>query len=184
MTRRTPAGLSRVASFPAVAIAIAAVVAGCSVSAGPTFPPVGSSPAPAGEVTSGARAQVAAALAVEGLQVEDAKTAYRPPEGALFASAPRAVIQVTLPDDPTHGYIVLYAFGTPQQARAAAEDQATYIASGPGKVQFTPGTSYSLRVLGNIAIFYTWSPDNAPDARTPAIALALSQVGDEIAIPS
>jgi hypothetical protein len=176
--------MTRVAALAAVAVALAAVVAGCAVSAGPTFPPIGSSPAPAGEITSGARAQVAAALAVEGLQVQDAKTTYRPPEGALFASAPRTVIQVVLPDDPTHGYIILYAFGTPQQARAAAEDQATYIASGPGKVQFTPGTSFSLHVLGNIAIFYTWTPDNAPDAHTPSIALALSQVGDEIAIPS
>jgi hypothetical protein len=175
--------VSRVAGPAVVALGLAAVVAGCSVTAGPTFPPIGSSPAPAGEVTSGARAQVAAALAVEGLQVDDAKTAYRPPEGPLFASAPRTVIQVALPDDPTHGYIILYAFGTPQQARVAAEDQATYIAGGPGKVQFTPGTSFSLRVLGNIAIFYTWTPDNAPDARTPSLALALSQVGDEIAIP-
>src|SRR5439155_23712432 len=151
---------------------------------GPTFPPVGSSPEPAGDVTAAARAQIAAALGVEGLQLQDPKTAYRPPEGAIFASAPRTVVQAVLPNDPNHGYIVLYAFGTPQPALAAAQDQATYIASGPGKVQFTPGTQFSLRALGNIAIFFAWLPDSAPDSQTPSIAIALSHIGDEVPIPA
>jgi hypothetical protein len=169
----------------ALAVAVAAVLlSACSVSRGPTFPPVGSSPGPAGDVTAGARAQVAAVLAVEGLQLQDPKTAYRPPEGAVFAAAPRTVVQAILPDDPNHGYIVLYSFGTPQQALAAATDQASYVASGPGRVQFAPGTQYTLRVLGNIAIFFAWQPANAPDARTASIALALSQIGDEVPIPA
>ena len=179
------AGLRRARLGRAGAIlALAACLGGCAGPAGPTFPPLGSSPAPAGDLTAGARAQVAAALAVEGLQVADALSTYRPPEGPIFAAAPRSVVQALLPDDPSHGYIVLYAFGTPAQALEAAQDQGRYIASGPGRVLFPLTTQFSLRVLGNIAIFFTWSPDTAIDARTPSIALALSHIGDEVPIPA
>jgi hypothetical protein len=180
----TPRPSRRAIGLTALAIAMALLIGACTISAGPTFPPAGSSPAPAGDATAVARAQVTAALTVEGLTVQDAKTAYRPPEGAIFAAAPRTVVQVVLPDDPNHGYIVLYAFGTPQQALAGAQDQAAYIASGPGRVQFVPGSQFSLRVVGNIAIFFAWVPDNSPDQRTPSIALALSQIGDEVPIPA
>lgn len=171
----------------AVATGLAAFLAtGCGLAGGngPTFPPLGTTPAPAGSSTAAARVAVSAALAVEGLQVIDAAAAYRPPEGAIFAGAPRTVVQVVLADDPTHGYIVLYSLGSPAAALAGAEDQAAYIASGPGHVLFVPGSQFSLRVLGNVAIFFAWSPDNSPDARTPSIPLALSQVGDEVTIPS
>jgi hypothetical protein len=168
-----------------LAIALALVAAACApVTGGPTFPPVGSTPGPAGDATAGARAQVAAALAVEGIQLVDAQSTYRPPEGAIFAAAPRTVVQAVLPDDPGHGYIMLYAFGTPAQALAAAQDQGRYIASGPGRVLFPIDTQFSLRVLGNIAILFTWSPETSTDARTPSIPLALSQIGDEVAIPA
>jgi hypothetical protein len=168
------------------AILATAIVAGCGlvVGDGPTFPPVGTTPAPAGGSTAGARAQIVAALATEGLEVVDAVAVYRPPEGAIFASAPRTVVQVVLPDDPTHGFIVLYALGTPAAALAGAQDQATYIASGPGHVLFVPGSQFSLRVIGGVAIFYVWSPDTSPDSKTATIGLALSHVGDEVAIPS
>jgi len=166
------------------AVAFAVLAAACVPAAGPTFPAVGSSPAAAGDLTAGVRAQVAAALAVEGLQLGDAKTTFRPPEGPIFAAAPRTVVQVALPDDPTGGYIVLYAFGTPAQALDAARDQARYIASSPGRILYPISTQFSLRVLGNIAIFFYYSSDTSPDARTPSIALALSQIGDEVPIPA
>ena len=170
----------------AAVLMAASLVTGCRLPSGDqaTFPPVGSTPAPAGASTADARARVEAALSVEGLQVIDAVAAYRPPEGAIFAAAPRTILQVVLADDPTHGYIVLYSLATPAAALAAAQDQAAYIASGPGHVLFVPGSQFSLRVLGNVAIFFTWSPDNSPDAHTPSIPLALSQVGVEVAIPS
>jgi len=167
----------------AAAAGLAVLLAACSVSAGPTFPPIGSTPQQAGAATDGARAQLASALGVEGIQVTDATSPYRPPEGASFAAAPRTVVQAVLPDDPTHGFIVLYAFGTPPQALAAAQDQARYVSSGPGKVQFTPGTQFELRTLGNIAIFFAWTPDSALDSREASIPLALSQLGDEVPIP-
>ncbi|HLX33896.1 MAG TPA: hypothetical protein VKR30_01490 [Candidatus Limnocylindrales bacterium] len=166
-----------------VAIVGAMIVsAGCVAQGGATFPPAGTTPAPAGGATAGAQAQVQSVLAVEGIQLQDAKSPYRPPEGAIFASTARTVVQAVLPQDPDHGYIVLYAFGTPQEALAGAQDEASYIASGPGKVQFVPGTQFTLRVLGNIAIFFPWSPDS-PDPSMASVSLALSQVGDEVPIP-
>jgi len=174
------AGLLRAAGLVAC---LGVAIAACSASSALTFPPVGSTPQPAGAATDTVKAQLAAALGVEGIQLADANTPYRPPEGAIFAAAPRTVVQAVLPDDPTHGYLVLYAFGTPQQALAGAQDQARYVASGPGRIQFQPGTSFELRTLGNIAIFFAWTPDNAPDTREAMIPLALSQLGDEVPIP-
>jgi len=169
----------------AVGVLVVAALVGCSASATlpPTFPPVGVSPPPVGDATAGARTAISNALSTEGLQVVDASVAYRPGEGPLFAAAPRSVIQVTLPDDPTHGYVVLYAFPSPQAALAAATDQAAYIASGPGRVQFGTDARFTLRVLGSTAIFFWWSPANSLDTRTPTIDLALSQVGTIVPIP-
>jgi hypothetical protein len=183
LTIRIPRG-PHLAPIAHVLVAIA-VLAGCSASATlpPTYPPVGASPPPVGAVTAAAREAVANALSVEGLEVVDAATAYRPGEGPLFAAAPRSVIQVTLPDDPAHGYIVLYAFASPQAALAAATDQAAYIASGPGRVQFGTDARFTLRVLGSTAVFFWWSPANSPDSRTPTIDLALAQVGTAVPIP-
>jgi hypothetical protein len=172
---------------PRFALAFAAIVvlAGCSASATlqPAFPPVGVTPPPVGLATAATRAAVTNALSVEGLQVVDAPVAYRPAEGPLFAAAPRSVIQVILPADPSHGFITLYAFASPAAALTAANDQAAYIASGPGRVQFGIDARFNLRVLGSTAVFFWWSPANSPDEHTPAIDLALAQVGTAVPIP-
>ena len=161
------------------------VLASCSASATlqPAFPPVGFTPAPVGVATAATRAAVTNALLVEGLQVVDAPVAYRPAEGPLFAAAPRSVIQVILPADPAHGFITFYAFGSPQAALTAANDQAAYIASGLGRVQFGIDARFTLRVLGSTAMFFWWSPANSPDEHTPAIDLALAQIGSAVPIP-
>ena len=148
-----------------------------------TFPPAESTPAPAGDTTSAARSLVIAALGTVGLQAQDTIHPYRPPEGARFSAAPRTVLQVTLPDDPDHGFIVLYAFASPVEAELAANEQALYIASGPGRVQFGPGSRVVLRLVGATVIFFTWSPDNSPDPRTASIDQALSTVGTAVPIP-
>jgi hypothetical protein len=148
-----------------------------------TFPPAESTPAPAGDATSAARSMVLQALGTVGLQAQDAIHPYRPPEAARFSAAPRTVLQVTLPDDPDHGFVVLYAFSSPTEAEAAANEQAAYIASGPGRVQFGPGTRFALRLVGATVIFFTWSPDNSPDPRTASIDQALSTVGTAVVIP-
>jgi hypothetical protein len=166
-------------------LAAIAVLAGCSASATlqPAFPPVGFTPPPVGVATAATRTSVTNALSVEGLQVVDASIAYRPAEGPLFAAAPRSVVQVILPADPAHGFITLYAFASPQAALAAANDQAAYIASGPGRVQFGIDARFTLRILGSTAVFFWWSPTNSPDEHTPSIDLALAQVGTAVPIP-
>ncbi len=177
----------RLRSFAAAAFAVAviAILAGCSASATlpPAYPPAGVTPPPVGVATAAARTAVTNALSVEGLQVVDAPVAYRPAEGGLFAAAPRGVIQVILPADPSHGFITLYAFASPQAALTAANDQAAYIASGPGRVQFGVDARFTLRVLGSTAVFFWWSPGNSPDQSTPSIDLALAQVGTAVPIP-
>jgi hypothetical protein len=163
--------------------AAAITLAACAGAGTLTFPPVGTTPQPAGATTDTARAQLATVLSVEGLQLTDPNSPYRPLEGAIFAAAPRTIVQAVLPDDPTGGNIVLYAFQTPQLALAGAQDEARYIASGPGRAQSFAGTQFELRTLGNVVIFFTWNPDDAPDAREASIPIALQQLGDEVPIP-
>ncbi len=170
----------------AFATAVIAILAGCSASATlqPAYPPAGVTPPPVGVATAGTRSAVASVLSVEGLQVIDASVAYRPSEGPMFAAAPRSVIQVVLPADPSHGFITLYAFASPQAALTAANDQAAYIATGPGRVQFGIDARFTLRVLSSTAVFFWWSPANSPDSSTPSIDLALAQVGTAVPIPN
>jgi len=178
-----PPRILQVCALALSACALALAACGPSNSSTVTFPPAESTPAPAGDETSAARAMVIAALGSVGLQAQDAIHLYRPPEAARFSAAPRSVLQVTLPDDPDHGFVVLYAFSSPTEAEAAANEQAAYIASGPGRVQFGPGSRYVLRLVGATVIFFTWSPDSAPDPRTQSIDQALSTVGTAVAIP-
>jgi hypothetical protein len=174
-----------VARRGALAMAFGIALAACApVTTRTTFPPIGSTPLPAGEATAATKQQIVGALAAAGLQAAEAVRTYRPPEGALLAAAPRSVLQVALPDDPSHGYIVIYALGSPADATAAATDHATYLSSGPGGIQFPPGTDFVLRVLGSNVVFFTWSPENAPDARTPEIARILRTLGTEVPAPN
>lgn len=161
-----------------------AVLLGFVVALAACNPTVDSTPGPAGDATAVARSMVIEALGAVGLQARDAIRPYRPSEAPRFAAAPRTVLQATLPDDPDHGFIVLYAFGSPAEATAAAAEQAAYIGSGPGRVQFGKGARFVLRVVGPTAIFFTWSPDSSPDPRTASIDQALSTVGTAVTIPS
>jgi hypothetical protein len=132
---------------------------------------------------SGTRAAVVAALGAKHLQVRDAQVAYRPPESPRLTSAPRIVVQAILPDDPGHGYVSIYEFPDEASAASAGQEQATYVASGPGRVQFTADTRFVLRQLGQTLIFFTWSPGSASDADFTDIQQALEGVGRGIAIP-
>ena len=162
----------------------AGFILGCLLALAACNPVVDSTPAPAGDATAPARSMVIAALGSVGLQARDAIQPYRPSEAPRFAAAARTVLQAILPDDPEHGFIVLYAFPSPSEAEAAAAEQAAYSASGPGRVQFGPGSRFVLRLVGATAIFFTWAPDRSPDPRTPSIDQALSTVGTAVAIPS
>lgn len=181
MTRRP----ARLAPLALGAVLAALLIAGCAGgTTRTTFPPAGTTPEPAGDATAATKQQIIAALASSGLQAADAVRPYRPPEGPLLAAAPRSVLQVGLPDDPSHGYIVIYALASPAAADAAARDHATYVSSGPGGIQFAPGTEFSLRVAESNVVFFSWSPDNSPDPRISAIAQALDTIGTPVAVPS
>lgn len=166
-----------------LAVAIV-MIAGCGVSTRTTFPPLGSTPAPAGDRTDAVEREVIAALAELGLQAVDALRSYRPPEGPLLAAAPRTILQATLPDDPSHGFIVIYSFDSAPDAQKAAEDDAAYIASGVGRVQFAASSRFVLRIVGSTVVFFTWSPDTATDPRTRSIEDALLRIGSGVTVPS
>jgi hypothetical protein len=165
-------------------LVIVALVGGAQPPGSATFPPAGATTGPAGGVTAATRGDVIRALSAQGLQAEDAAAPYRPAEASAFATAPRIVVRAILPDDPDHGLIVIYEFESPVAANAAAEEQAAYIASGVGRVQFPPDSRYVIRVVGSTAVFFTWSPATSPDARTASIGTALETIGSGVPVPN
>ena len=174
MTRVAPAWLMRALDAVALVVAIAA----CANEPRTTFLAPGG---PAGSLTDATEAQVIGALAAVGLPAAEAVTPYVPPEAALFANAPRTVVRATLPDDPTGGFLVIYAFSSTQAAQAAATEQAEYIAGHRGGI-FPRETRAVLRVVGSNVVFFWWLPDSSPDARTPLIEEALLGVGSEVPV--
>jgi hypothetical protein len=173
----------------AMSLALVAIVAGCgtgaSVTRPATFPPATFGP---GEATGAdvevTQVQLVEALGAMSLRLTIPQVPHRPGEGAAFAAAPRAVFQVVLPEDPVHGFISVYQFADDAAATAAGRDQATYIASGPGRVQFPPDARFVLRQLGPTVVFFVWSPANSSDPRTPNIQKALESVGTGIPVGS
>lgn len=175
-------------ALAAVSVVLAAILAGCgtgsSIDRPATFPPTTFGPdEPTGADVAVTRAELARALGALSLQLDDPQVPHRPAEGPAFAAAPRAVFQVVLPDDPAHGFVSVYEFGDEASAAAAGNDQAAYVASGPGRVQFVPDTRFVLRQVGRTVVFYAWSPLNSPDRRTADIQEALETVGTGIPIP-
>jgi hypothetical protein len=169
----------------ATAAAIAVTLVGCGSGAstgGARSSPTDALPSYSLTIAD-ARGQVARALSRDGLQLQDARQPFRPPESAALAQAPRGIFQVVLPDDPGHGFIVIYEFRDEASAAAAGREQAAYLGSGPGRVQFPPDTQHLIRQSGTALITYSWSPANSTDARAPAIMADLALVGTDIAIP-
>ena len=166
----------------ALAVAAAFAAAACAGNTRTTIPPLGSTPAPVGDATSATAQLVIHALSAVGLQGTESIRPYRPPEGPLLAAAPRSVVQANLPDDPNHGFIVVYALASGAAAQAAAEDHAAYVTSGIGRVYFTSDARFSLRVLGSTVVFFWWSPGAALDSRTADIETALAKVGTEVPV--
>jgi len=187
----TPVGATRRGARAAVVALVALVatllaIGGCSAPGlgGPTYPPDGATPPPAGDATRVALGQVVTALAAVGLPAAAVATPYRPPEAARLAAAPRSIVQVALPEDPQRGLFVLYELGSPDAARSAAEEQAAYIATGPGGIQFPPGARFVLRVTGSTVVFFTWAPTSDGDPRTADIARALETIGTGVPVGS
>lgn len=182
MTRPTGRVRARVGALMWASLAV--FVIGCAAGTPrTTFPAIGTTPQPAGDQTAAATRTVVDALAAQGLQALESSGSYRPAEGALLAAAPRTLLQVTLPNDPTHGYILVYALGSAEAATAAANDQAAYLSTSVAKAYYPPGTAFVLRVVGSNVVFYSWLPANAPDPRTPQIQPVLETVGTEVQVP-
>ena len=152
---------------PAVSTASASVGPGSSVSA----------------AVAQARGELARALGAAGYQLADAQVPYRPAESAALAGAPRAVVQVLLAQDLDHGYVTIYEFPSAGAAAEAGREQAAYLATGPGRVQFASDTRFVIRQIGTTIVFYAWSPGSTDDPRAPGIQPVLEALGTEIPVP-
>ncbi len=172
---------------PLALAALAMLIVGCGIGASGTarsFPveSVGPSIGTTAAVAE-TRAAIATVLAAKSLQLDDPKVPFRPPESLAFASAPRGVYQVFLPDDPNRGFISVYEFADASSAATAGQEQADYVGGGPGRVLFPLDTRFIIRQVGTTIVFYTWSPANSPDPRTGDIQSALETLGTGIAVP-
>lgn len=178
----------RLAAAVVVAVGMAAMMAGCGIGASTTVPSFSAAPigpdatvSPAVEQT---RTAIASALAASSLQLQDAKQPFRPAESQRLATAPRAVYQVVLPQDPEGGYIVVYEFRDASEAVNAGNEYAGFVGSGgPGKVQFPIDAQHTIRQVGTTLIIYSWSPSTSPDPGSAQIADALKTLGIGFAPP-
>jgi hypothetical protein len=171
--------LTRAAAF-VLAVASVAALGGCAVpeAVGPTFPPVSIGPSrTVSPAVNQTRAELVRALGEANLILADTQAPVRPAEAPLLAGAPRAVYQVTLPEDPTRGFIVVYEFSDASRAADAAAEEQRYLASGPGRVQTPEGTVHVLRQVGSTVVLYDWLPGAAQDPRAPEIQRVLETLG-------
>jgi len=109
---------------------------------------------------------------------------YRPAESARLRGAPRAVYQVVLPDQPDAGYVVVYEFPDAAAAVDAGNEEAGYLGTGNGRVQFPFGTQHVLRQLGPTLILYSWLPAASSDPTAGKVADALNTLGIGFTVPS
>jgi predicted small lipoprotein YifL len=164
----------------AAGVLVATAVAACGIGAPSELPPPSVEPSASQSASAGmevTRAVVEAALKARELGLIVPSTPFRPPESPALAGASRAVYQVVLSDDPTGGYLVIYEFPDAGTARAAGLTQAAWLASGPGSVNFPPGTTHVIRQVGDTLVTYSYPPVASPDARAAKAADALSTVG-------
>jgi hypothetical protein len=173
---------------PGLALALALALAGCGVGADGaapvTFPPQSFGAAgPATPAMQQARTAVAAALGAAGLIVDEPQSPYRPAEAPRFAGAPRSVIRAVLPRDPDRGLVSIYGFADPAAAAQAAREQAAYVASPVGRVQFPTGTQFTIRQFGSAVVFYSEIPGSSEDPQAADVAEALRTVGEEVEVP-
>lgn len=180
-TRRTRGAIAALAFL----VACATLLAACGIAA-PNVPVATDTPEPLGtlsgsiEVTRGA---IEAALKDRGVGLIRPNAPYTPPQDASLVDVPRGVFQAVLGQDPAAGYIVVYELPDPALAFTAAQTQATWIASGPGAVQFTPGTTHVIRVVGNTVVTFSRSPE-ARDPHEADVVAALETLGKGVPVPT
>jgi hypothetical protein len=142
-------------------------------------------PATVTGAVSQTRGAIAAALTTAGVgvQLADATRPYRPAESGRLRSAPRAVYQVLLPDQPDAGFVVVYEFPDSASAVDAGNEEAGYLGSGPAKVQFPLGTEHVLQAVGTTLILYSWLPSASANPAAGKVADALKGLGVGFSVP-
>lgn len=178
---------SRLVELAAVA-AIAVATVGCGLGATSTaaslpVPSVGPA-ATAGPAAAQTRVAIASALSAVAVQLGDATRPYRPAESGRLLNAPRAVYQVVLPDQPDAGFIVVYEFPDSASAIDAGNEEAGYLGTGPGRVQFPLGMRHVLRAVGTTLILYSWLPAASSSPVPGQVADALGSLGIGFTVPS
>jgi hypothetical protein len=164
----------------ALVLGATVVLAACGSTEVPNFSAPAASVGPGRTVSpavSQTRIELVRALGEHNLVLTDSQAPVRPAEAALLAAAPRAVYQVILPKDPTHGFIVVYEFPDPARATAAAAQEQAYLATGPARVQTPLGTVSIIRQVGSTVVFYEWLPEGSTDDSAPGIQAALETLG-------
>lgn len=176
--------------IPAIALVVAATLAGCGLGAATSAAPIPvASVEPSAPVTAAVaqtRGAIAAALAAAGVgaPLSDATRPYRPAESARLRAAPRAVYQVLLSDQPDAGYVVVYEFPDPASAVDAGNEEAGYLATGPARVQFPRETQHVLQAVGTTLVLYSWVPAASSDPTAGQVADALRRLGIGFSVPS
>ena len=181
---RHPSLVARLVALGGLSVALAASLAGCGIAAStPAIPSPSTGPTPfvSGAATATA-GQVEAVLKAANIVAGISPVPFRPAESPTLATAPRLVLKATLPKDDTQGFIVIYDFPDASHAYAAGSEMAAYLASGPGRIQFSPDAQHVIRQVGSTIVFYTWSPPEPPSPGAAAVATALGTLGLEIPI--
>ena len=178
----------RLAGFGLALAAAVMLAAGCGVGASATapsvpVPSVGPS-ATAGAAAAQTRGVIANALKSVAVQFGDATSPYRPAESDRLRNAPRAVYQVVLPGQPDAGFIVVYEFPDSASAVDAGNEEAGYLGTGNGRVQFPLGTQHVIRQVGTTLILYSWLPAASSDSTAGNVADALNSLGIGFTVPS
>ena len=192
MVRSGPAGRALQAHRALAGILVVTIgLAGCGFGANVSpaslpVPSVGPAVQVSGAVaqTRGLIATALASVSSVAIQFADASRAYRPPESSRLRDAPRAVYQVTVPDRPDSGYIVVYEFADAAAAVDAGNEEAGYLGTGPARVNFPRDAQHVLRQVGPTLIVYSWSPSDTTDRTLEVTAAVLTTLGIGFSVPT
>ena len=171
-----------------VGVAAMTTVAACGVAANTapaTVPAASAGPsARVGGATGATFGAIRTALSAVAVQIGESTRPFRPPESGRLRSAPRAVYQVVLPDQPDAGFIVVYEFADAAAATDAGNEEAGYLATGPARVAAPVGTRYVLRALGPTLVVFQWLPAASADPAAGNVAAALATIGIGFSVPN
>jgi hypothetical protein len=131
---------------------------------------------------AGTVSSLTAALGAAGIGFFPPITPYRPSEPESLVGAPRAVYQAGI-GDPAQGYVMVYQLTDASAAGIAAQELATYLASGFGQTNYPTDTQFHVATDGSTVIFTWWSREHAADAEVAETAFdAIGTVGVPIRV--